>query len=303
MGRAKAPKARQREPRQRQATSVTKGVVERLKEQTQPQQQHPDPYTLVDITAGAEVAAALEILSTERTAAKVYELAVNALGLAQQEIDQMLEHTSSESRPACSAGCAYCCAIPVAVSPPEALYIAACLRATLSAVEQVEVRARLRTRVEERQGWTVDERWAHKRFCIFLREDRRCGIYSIRPLACRGYNSLSQAACETAFTDKGDWVRVHAGVRELAAGVIYGLVLVSKELGLEWGRHEIEAAVLRALETPDAAERWARGEQVFAGCDQISMPAHAARRIMELNHVSRSPGATPEDDASGPSLP
>jgi hypothetical protein len=303
MGRAKAPKARRREPRRRQTASVTNGVVERFKEQTQQRQQHPDPYTLVDITAGAEVAAAVEILSKGRTAAKVHELAVNALGFAQQEIDQMLKHTPSESRPACSAGCAFCCAIPVAVSPPEALYIAACLRATLSAKEQVEIRARLRTRVEERQGWTVDERWARKRFCIFLREDWHCGIYSIRPLACRGYSSLSRAACEEVFTDKGDCVRVHAVVRELAAGVIYGLVLASKELGLEWGRHEIEAAVLRALETPDAAERWARGERVFAGCDQISMPAHAARRIMELNHVSWSHGATPEDNTGRPSLP
>jgi Fe-S-cluster containining protein len=300
MGRAKAPDARQREPRQRQTASVTKGVVERLNEQTQ---QHPDPYMLVDITAGAEVAAAVEILSTGRTATKVYELALNALSLAQQEIDQVLEHTPPESRPDCSAGCAFCCAIPVAVSPPEALYIAAYLRATLSAEEQAEIHARLRTRVRERQGWTVDERWARKRFCMFLREDRHCGIYSIRPLACRGYTSLLRAACEETFTDKGDCVPVHAGVRELTAGVIYGIVLASKELRLEWGRHEIEAAVLRALETPDAAERWARGEQVFAGCDQISMPVHAARRIMELNDVGRSHGATPEDNTGRPALP
>jgi len=293
MGRAKVPHARPRERRQRQTAPVANGVVERLKEQAQQRPPHPDHATLVDLTAGAEAAAAADILSTGRTEAKVYELAANALGFAQQEIERMVEHTPAESRPACRAGCAFCCVIPVAVSPPEALYMAAWLQETLSAEEQVDLRTRLRTRVEERQGWTVEARWARKRFCIFLRDDGQCGIYAIRPLACRGYSSLSRATCEEAFTDKGDRVRVHAGVRELAAGVIYGLVLASKELGLEWGRHEIEAAVLRALETPDAAERWVRGERVFTGCDQISMPAHVAQRIMALNRVSWRHSATP----------
>ena len=249
--------------------------------------------TLIDITAAAEAVAAAEILSTERTEAKVYELAANALGFAQKEIDQIVERTPSESRPACGAGCAFCCALPVAVSPPEALYIAACLRKTLSAEALVDFRTRLRARVDERQGWTVEARWARKRWCIFLRDDRQCGIYPIRPLACRGYNSLSRSACEEAYTDQGDRVPVHAGVRELAAGVTYGLILASKALGLEWGRHEIESAVLRALETPDAAERWARGERVFSGCDQIATAAHVAHRMMELNRVSGSPRTTP----------
>ncbi|HSF29824.1 MAG TPA: hypothetical protein VLK82_05030, partial [Candidatus Tectomicrobia bacterium] len=121
----------------------------------------------------------------------------------------------------------------------------------------------------------------------------QCGIYAIRPLACRGYSSLSRSACEDAYTDKGERVQLHGLIRELAAGVSYGLVLVSKELGLEWGKHEIEAAVLRALGTPNAAERWAGGERVFAGCDQTSMPAHVAQRFMELDRVSRGHTSTP----------
>jgi Fe-S-cluster containining protein len=293
MRRAKFHQARRWRARQRQTAPAVNRVVEQFKTHAQQIPQHPDHFTLVDITAVAEAAAAVEILSKGGTEATVYESAAHALGFAQKEIEQVVERTPSESRPACSAGCAFCCAIPVAVSPPEALYIAAWLRETLSAEEQVEIRTHLRTRVEERQGWTVDVRGARKRFCIFLREDWHCGIYSSRPLACRGYNSLSRSACEDAFTDKGNRVRVHASVRERAAGVIYGLILASKELGLESGRYEIETAVLGALEIPDAAERWVRGERVFAGCDQTSMPAHVARRIIELNRVSSSHGATP----------
>jgi Fe-S-cluster containining protein len=283
MGRAKWHKARRRDARQQPTAPAANGAVEPLKKQAPRRQPHSDHDTLVDSTAAAEAAAATEILSEGRTAAKVHEVATHALAFAQEEIAQIVERTPPESRPACSAGCAFCCAIPVAVSPPEALYIAEYVQETLSAEAQVDMRTRLRTRAEERQGWTVDERWTRKRFCIFLRDDWQCGIYPIRPLACRGYSSLSRAACEEAFTDQGDRVRLHALVRELAAGVIYGLVLASKALGLEWGRYALEAAVLRALEAPDAAARWARGDRVFTGCDQIPMPAHIAQRIMALN--------------------
>jgi Fe-S-cluster containining protein len=295
MGHADYHNAQRVEPRPQQRAPAANVVVERCQEQAQPTPQHPDPSTRVNTTAVTEAAAATEILSQGRTEANVYTLAANALGLAQREIEQVLARTPPESRPACGAGCAFCCAIPVAVSAPEALYIAAYLQETLSAEAQVALRTHLRARVEERQGWAVDARRAHKRFCLFLRDDRQCGIYSIRPLACRGYNSMSRSACEEAFTDQGDRVHMHAGVREVAAGVIYGLILASKGQGLEWGRYELEAAVLRALDTPDAAERWARGERVFTGCDQIAMPTHVAQRIMALNRVSGSQDATPSE--------
>jgi Fe-S-cluster containining protein len=253
---------------------------------------HPDHTTTVHIMAAATATATAAMLSRARTADKVYELTANVLGLVHQDIERIVERTPPASRPACSAGCAFCCAIPVAVSAPEALYIAAWLHTTLSREDQAALLTRLRTRVEERWGWTVEARGARKRFCIFLREDERCGIYPIRPLACRGYNSTSRSACEEAFIDRGDRVPTHVAVRETAAGAIYGLILASKELGLEWGRHELEAAVLRALQTPDAARRWADGERVFAGCDQISIPAHVEQRLSELSRGSGRHGAT-----------
>jgi Fe-S-cluster containining protein len=268
-------------------------MVERCPEEAQQAPVHSDHSRLLDLTAAQAAADSLEVLSQGRTEVNVYEVAAHALDSAHQGIEQVLARTSLESQPACRAGCAFCCAIPVAVSPPEALYITAHLQGTLSAEAQGDLRTHLRARVEQRQGWTVDARQAHQRFCLFLGDDRQCRIYPIRPLACRGYNSMSRAACEAAFTGQEDRVRMHAGVREVAAGTIYGLIQTSKGLGLEWGRYELEAAVLRALDTPDAAERWARGERVFAGCDQIAMPPHVAQRIMAWNRVSGSQDATP----------
>jgi Fe-S-cluster containining protein len=281
------------EPRQRQAAPPAISVVERHHTQAQPVPAQADHPTLLNLTAVPAADAATEVLSRGRAAAHVYELAANALELAQRGIEQVLALTPPDIQPACRAGCAFCCAIPVAVSAPEALYIAAYLQETLSTAAQVALRTDLRARVEQRQGWAVDARHAHKRFCVFLGDDRQCSIYPIRPLACRGYNSMSRSACEEAFAGQVDRVQMHTAVREVAAGVIYGLIMASKGQEVEWGRYELEAAVLRALDTPDAAERWARGERVFAGCDQIAMPTHVAQRLLTLHHVSQGQDETP----------
>jgi Fe-S-cluster containining protein len=292
MGQADIHQAQGAEPEPRKSAPAANAMVERDQAQTQQASPPAEHATRLNTAAATEATAALEVLSGGRAAANVYELAANAFERAEKGIEQVLARTSPEAWPACRAGCAFCCAIPVAVSAPEALYIAAYLQETLSAATLVTLRTHLQARVGERQGWAVDARHAHKRFCVFLRDDRQCGIYSIRPLACRGYNSMSRTACEAAFIGQEDRVQMHAEVREGAAGVIYGLILASKELELEWGRYELEAAVLRALDTPDAAERWARGEQVFAGCDQTAMPSHVAQRIIAPNRLSGTQDTT-----------
>jgi hypothetical protein len=48
-------------------------------------------------------------------------------------------------------------------------------------------------------------------------------------------------------------------------GIIAGL----NALGLDAQWYELASAVLRALEATDGPERWARGEGVFEGCDQM----------------------------------
>jgi hypothetical protein len=68
---------------------------------------------------------------------------------------------------------------------------------------------------------------------------------------------------------------VHEGVLSATAGVSYGLLDATEALGLDAARYELASAVLRALEVPDATERWLRGERVFAGCDQLSVPPRA----------------------------
>jgi Fe-S-cluster containining protein len=229
-----------------------------LQEQMTPEQQ------LYVKCEGEEFSAATEILSEGRTAVQVRELGDNLHRYVQGTIGTLVAHTPRADQPACREGCVFCCAIPVEIRAPEAIYMALRLREERSSAEIDALIERLRTRVAERRGWLCDERWLKRRMCVFLQGNRTCGIYHFRPLNCRGWTSKSRDDCASERP-----VTPHALVYLAAQAVGHGLIQAAAALELESSAYELEAAMLRALETPDVAERWARGERIFTGCDQI----------------------------------
>ena len=112
--------------------------------------------------------------------------------------------------------------------------------------------------------------------CVFLQNNWQCGIYAFRPLNCRGWTSKSRDDCASESP-----VTPHALVHLATQAAGYGLTRAAAAMKLESTSYELEAAILRALETPDAAERWARGEQIFTGCDQLSMPDDVTYSLTE----------------------
>jgi hypothetical protein len=77
-----------------------------------------------------------------------------------------------------------------------------------------------------------------------------------------------------------------------------GAAAAMRELGLEAGYCELTSAVLTALEAPDAAQRWLRGEAVF------SSPAPAAPRksgpVADAPRHAASPGAAEPPSRNAP---
>jgi Fe-S-cluster containining protein len=150
----------------------------------------------------------------------------------------------------------------VDVLAPEAFRIAAHLEQTRAPEELATLVYRLGAQGQHDFG---------VRPCVFL-ANGCCSIYEVRPMVCRGYNSLSKERCEAYHHDatvdlKGTKDRVAGRLAEaMEDGVIAGL----EALGLDAQWYELPSAVLRALEMTDGPARWARGEAVFQGCDQLS---------------------------------
>jgi Fe-S-cluster containining protein len=187
------------------------------------------------------------------------------LRLAQQVhrgMSAAIDALPSKAQHACAPGCFFCCYLPVDVLAPEAFRIAAHLKQTRSPGELTGLAYQLGAHGQHDLG---------VRPCVFL-ADGRCSIYEVRPMVCRGYNSLSKERCEAFYHDasvdlEGTKDRVAGRLAEaMEDGVIAGLNALC--LDAEW--YELPSAVLRALETTNGPARWARGEAVFQGCDQLS---------------------------------
>jgi len=169
---------------------------------------------------------------------------------------------------ACAAGCAFCCYHPVDITPPEAFAIVAYLQMALTPAAYDATRARLAAHADRISGLSYEEHARAKIPCALL-VDGKCSVYPCRPFACRAWNSTSAARCETIFTHGNPVtmlppldMRIYEAVWDVAHGVIEGL----QQSRLDGKSYELHSIVQRVLDTPEAAQRWMQGEDVFAGC-------------------------------------
>ena len=202
--------------------------------------------------------ATINALQASRTNAAVLRLAKRI----HREMSAAIDALPSKAQHACAPGCSFCCYLPVDVLALEAFRIAAYLQQTRSPGELAALVYRLGVHGRAYLG---------ARPCVFLAEGR-CSIYEVRPMVCRGYNSLSKERCEAFYHDASVDLR---GTKDRAAGRLAeamedGVIAGLNALGLDAQWYELPSAVLRALETADGPARWARGEAVFQGCDQLS---------------------------------
>jgi Fe-S-cluster containining protein len=217
-----------------------------------------------------QAGATLEILAEGCTAAKAVEVGANV----STYLDRLLAALGQrhEARVACRAGCWWCCTLPGAIAPPEALALAAWLREHLSAADLAALTAAIQAQAAEVAPLTVDAHANARIPCALLR-DGQCTAYAARPLACRGWASMDAAACEAGYWQPWEaavpvWSEARAFRGDLAFGLFHGSLLAQ----VDANTYELHSALARALTSPDAAARWARGEAVFAGCKPGPQP-------------------------------
>lgn len=190
-------------------------------------------------------------------------------------------------RVGCVAGCAMCCHQTIEISCSEVVMIAWAIR---GGPDAGAARQAFAAQAEAIIGRTKAERYARGIACAAL-EGNLCGIYPVRPGACRGYYSLSKLACKKDWSDRLSRRRP-AGVPTVApfqvlpVMAVIGVDLRLRERGLELVRVELAAGIAAALE-PGAIEAWLAGGRVFAGLAFGNYPATldaVANRIGAMRH-------------------
>lgn len=114
-------------------------------------------------------------------------------------------------RPACRKGCSWCCVQTVAMSVFEAAPLVEHVRRTWTDEQRAALLERARRVLATLSTHANDADRIRRRIpCVFLQEDGACGIYDVRPLACRVFNSQDLAACLRVF-EQGDLSRPPPG--------------------------------------------------------------------------------------------
>ena len=129
-------------------------------------------------------------------------------------------------------------------------------------------RAALDGRIEAHRAATAGLDGAARRLaraaCPLL-VDGRCSVYPIRPMSCRGWNSLDVQACEADFLDPTRLARTttYAPQLQIHAHVQEGMAAGLEAAGLPHDRVELVAALRIAVGATDVEARWLDGEPIF----------------------------------------
>lgn len=234
---------------------------------TQPLFEHTWQNELA-IAAASTAHAALGAAASRDSAAA---LAESAMAATSKIADGLL---ARQTALACRAGCAHCCYQAVGVSAPEVFAIHRYLARTRTAGELAATLERVRATDDRTRRMPASERLSPELPCPFL-DAARCSIYEVRPLACRGKNSLDAGACESTLHDPTARAELLAGKRGVPCfvepirafhAVAAGVQLTLAELhGLHAEPLELTAAVRTLADAPEAvADAWLRGEDAFA---------------------------------------
>jgi Fe-S-cluster containining protein len=205
-------------------------------------------------------------LEQERSAMTLIRLAL-AAHRSGQDTSQSFELTAL-SKLACREGCDYCCYPPVSAAVPEVANIVAYILSQLPKPEQQRLQAKVKEAYEQTKAMTSQQRTSTNLACPYLKEGK-CSIYPVRPLACRGYNSISKSACQKVFEQPEKRHPVPAFVPMLASaqGLKEGMASGLSQAGLKTPLVDLTKASQKLLEDLDHnLERWLKGEDVFADC-------------------------------------
>ncbi|HWP09538.1 MAG TPA: YkgJ family cysteine cluster protein [Polyangiaceae bacterium] len=252
-----------------------------------------------------ERAAAGELLDAARSATLVAEVALAAAA----RLEPLAFELTRERPPACGRGCSRCChGLKIEASAWEAVAIAEFLRG-LEPQELRETRGQMAEEAAFARTLDADTRWREQTPCAFLDDaSGECVIHAVRPFTCRAHTSLSLAQCDAAAADpeRRTPIEKHPVPAAIFGMAKSAITVACDERNLDPRSFELTNAVAVALSSPDAAERWARGELVFdaartpndARDAELSLASLARQGLLPPGRLLSHPGARSRRNAA-----
>jgi Fe-S-cluster containining protein len=234
----------------------------------EPKKQYADVQQAISKAEEITSRLASEALSDAKAEAQIAELVANVYDFAGRASASISKASRSPIKPACRAGCVWCCYQQIEATAAEVLFIADYLHRQLAPVDLAALKKQVADLDAATRGLGQAARFALGRPCALL-VDGLCLVYPVRPLLCRGWNSLDPDKCQAAVLhpEAIDDVRVDAIQLHTHQHISRGLAWAIGTAGLTGADLDFTAALRIALEDLDPFERWLAGEDVFRAAE------------------------------------
>lgn len=193
--------------------------------------------------------------------------AAAALKKSYERYDNLIAKTIDESpiKPACKAGCAFCCHYKVEVRAHEMLLIKDYMSKTFSAEKIAAVLAEAEANAAIIRTLTPEQHLTTNLKCTLL-QDNQCSIYPVRPFRCRNFHSTDAHACEQSHGDPSN-MEIATGMIEdvamFADAHTQGFEAAAEQTGRDARVYDFTTALLEVFTEPNAAKRYKTGKKTF----------------------------------------
>ena len=214
-----------------------------------------------------EKTATLALLQGQPTETTLLTIADRGHAVADEAVRFAHSRSPAAERPVCVRGCDACCYLHVVATVAEVVRIAAYVRDKLSMNEQIVIRHRIDREIEQTRGQTAEQRRTMRLPCPLLdTENRECKVHEVRPVACRGWNSLDLEICnfDRKNPQRNTPARVNVTQCVLVNKVTEGYREALAGLGKNSQSLDMARGLKAAMDNPKAGEDWITGAEVFS---------------------------------------
>lgn len=169
------------------------------------------------------------------------------------------------NKPACKAGCAFCCYYKVEARAHEILLIKNYMGKNFSAEKITAILKQAADNAEIIRTITPEQHLTTNLKCALL-ENNQCTIYPVRPFRCRNFHSTDALACEASFNNPAD-MEIATGMIEdvaiLADAHTQGFEAATEQTGRDDRIYDFNTALLEVFADDQPLKRYQRGKKTF----------------------------------------
>lgn len=190
-----------------------------------------------------------------------------------QRFDKIIAKSIEDSptKPACKAGCFYCCYYKVEVKAHEILLIHEYMQKKLSSDVSSHILASAKANADLIHTFTEQQHLSTNLKCPFLIENQ-CSIYEARPFRCRSFHAVQVDGCEASYNNPSDFTiatELIPDVSHFSDALSQGFEAAAMDAGFDHRTYDLNTALIEVFNDSSIEKRYKRGKKAFKNAIEV----------------------------------